>query len=70
MRSLPEVAEVQAGAAVTEQPKKTLMARLREKRARLGLVRVEVWVPKWAVERVRKYAARLASSASGGRDGN
>lgn len=51
---------------MTEQPKSTLMARLREKRARLGLVRVEVWVPKDAVAKVRAYAKRLASSAGGG----
>lgn len=44
---------------MTEQPKSKLMARLRQQRARLGLVRVEVWVPADAVEKVRKYAARL-----------
>jgi hypothetical protein len=52
----------------TEQPKSKLMAALREKRARLGLVRVEVWVPRNAVAKLRAYAARLASSAGGGRD--
>lgn len=51
---------------MTEQPKSKLMAALREKRARLGLVRVEVWVPKAMVERVRRYAARLASGSGGG----
>ena len=50
--------------AVTEQPKSKLMAALREKRTRLGLVRVEVWVPKAMVERVRRYAARLANGSN------
>ena len=42
-----------------EQPKSKLMAALREKRARLGLVRVEVWVPRDQVARVRKFCKRL-----------
>lgn len=50
---------------MTEQPKSKLMAALREKRARLGLVRVEVWVPKDAVAKVRAYAARLVRAAGG-----
>ena len=44
---------------MTEQPKRKLMAALREKRARLGLVRLEVWVKSEHVARVRKYVARL-----------
>jgi len=49
---------------MTEQPKSKLMAALREKRARLGLVRVEVWVPKQYVDRVRAYVARLVRRSS------
>lgn len=52
---------------MTQQPKSKLMAALRETRARLGLVRVEVWVPKAAVSRLRKYAARLASGSNDAR---
>ena len=44
---------------LVEQPKSKLMAALREKRARLGLVRVEVWVPRDQVARVRKFCKRL-----------
>lgn len=58
---------------MTEQPKSKLMARLREQRARLGLVRVsvDVWVKRDAAkavrDKLRKYAARLASGSSEGR---
>jgi hypothetical protein len=45
---------------MTAKPKSEFMAALREKRARLGLVRIEVWVrPEW-VAKVRKYVAKLA----------
>jgi hypothetical protein len=64
---------------VTE-PSKVKVARLRERRARLGLVRVEAWVPKGTQERVREFVAKLiaewdkagkrrrSGSAGGGRD--
>jgi len=52
---------------MTEQPKSKLMARLREQRARLGLVRVEVWVPRDAVSKVRAYVARLVRRTDGSR---
>lgn len=45
------------------QDKATLMQAMRERRKREGLVQVLVWVPRDQVYRLRKYAARLASSA-------
>jgi hypothetical protein len=48
---------------------KTLRERqqaLRDRRARLGLVRVEVWVPAQLAERVRAYAKRLTARAEKG----
>lgn len=52
---------------MTEQPKRKLVAALREKRARLGLVRVEFWVKSEHVERIRKYVKRLAANGEGSR---
>jgi hypothetical protein len=43
--------------------KATLMAAMRERRKREGLRQVLVWVPAGDVERLRKYAARLAGAA-------
>ena len=49
---------------MTEQPKAKLMQRLRALRQSDGWVRIEVWVPRHLVPRVRAYVKRLASSAS------
>ena len=54
---------------MTEQPKAKLMQRLRALRQSDGWVRIEVWVPRHLVPRVRAYVKRLASSASDGRKG-
>lgn len=37
----------------------------RERMRAAGFVQLVLWVPRNAVERVKKYVARLASSASG-----
>lgn len=44
--------------------KRELMARMRELRQSEGWVRIEVWVPRHLVEKVRAYVKRLASSAA------
>jgi hypothetical protein len=44
------------------KPVATRVAALRERRAAVGLVRVEVWVRPEDAERVRRYAARVARS--------
>ena len=56
---------------MTERPKRELMQRLRALRQSDGWVRIEVWVPKHLVPRVRAYVKRLSttSSASDGRKG-
>jgi hypothetical protein len=40
----------------------------RERMKAAGFVQLVMWVPRSAVERVKRYVARLASSAGGGRD--
>ena len=47
---------------MSEQPKSKLMARLRARRRRDGLVRVEVWVQRDKAELMRTYASNLNSS--------
>ncbi len=42
-----------------EQPKKSLMARLRASRKAQGLVRLEFWVPKDAAWAVKAYVKQL-----------
>ena len=49
---------------MTEQPKAKLMQRLRALRQSDGWVRIEVWVPKHLVPRVRAYVKRLSNSAA------
>lgn len=49
---------------MTAKDKAALMQAMRHRRKREGLVQVLVWVPRDQVERLRKYAARLASSAN------
>jgi len=45
---------------VTAKPVKARVAALRERRAAEGLVRLELWTRPEHVERIRRYAARLA----------
>ena len=51
---------------MTEQPTRKLMAALREKRARLGLVRVEFWLTPEQAERVKRYVARMKRTGLSG----
>lgn len=53
---------------VPEQPKAKLMARLRELRQSQGWARIEVWVPKHLVPKVRAYVKRLSDSATAGKE--
>ena len=39
---------------------------LRDRRQKLGLVRVEVWVPKACAQMVKTYAKRVAKGATEG----
>jgi hypothetical protein len=47
-----------------EQPKSKLMAALRSRRQREGLVRLEFWVPKALVKQVRDYVKRITKNAT------
>jgi hypothetical protein len=44
---------------MTAKDKATLMRQMRERRERLGMVQVNVWVRREDVERLRRYVARL-----------
>jgi hypothetical protein len=48
---------------VTGQPKSDLMARLRARRLREGLVRLELWVPASLVKQVRAYVRRVTADS-------
>ncbi len=50
---------------MTEQPKRSLMARLRASRKAQGLVRVEFCLTPAQVEKVKRYVARLVTTSSG-----
>ena len=45
-----------------ERPKRELMARLRELRKAEGWVRVEVWLPRHLVPKLRAYVKRITDS--------
>lgn len=49
-----------------EQPKAKLMALLRERRQREGWVRIEVWVPREFVAKVRAYVRKLTKRTTDG----
>lgn len=53
---------------MTEQPKAKLMQRLRALRQREGWVRIELWLPRELVPKVRAYVKKLtADSAAAGK---
>jgi hypothetical protein len=45
------------------QPKSKLMAALRSRRQREGLVRLELWVPANLVKQVRDYVKRVTADS-------
>jgi hypothetical protein len=47
------------------KPKAELMARLRARRQKEGLVRLEFWVPAEYAAKIRAYVARLTRRADG-----
>lgn len=49
---------------MSEQPKAKLMQRLRALRQSEGWVRIEVWVPKHLVQKVRAYVKRITASSA------
>jgi hypothetical protein len=49
---------------VTAKDKAALMAVMRKRREKEGMVQLNVWVKREHVERVRRYIARLSSSSS------
>ncbi|MFD0669736.1 hypothetical protein ACT80S_18600 [Ramlibacter sp. MAHUQ-53] len=53
---------------MTDQTIKARQQALRDRRARLGLVRVEVWIPASEADRLRKYAQRINSAAEKARN--
>lgn len=55
---------------MAEQPKSKLMARLRARRQTEGWVRIEVWVPKELVAKVRAYVRQLVKKAKRTTDGD
>jgi hypothetical protein len=48
------------------KPKRDLMAALRSRRQREGLVRLELWVPAKLVKQVRDYVKRVTSDSGDG----
>jgi vacuolar-type H+-ATPase subunit I/STV1 len=48
------------------KPKADLMAALRSRRQREGLVRLELWVPAKLVKQVRDYVKRMTADSGDG----